>query len=110
MKKLFGIVLALLIAFSVSPSFAASATVTNRTILKIGTQNGNAYFSVSPALTITGGCLFDIIYIIDLSTAASKAYYATMLTAYSQGKPLSRIDYANSSNGGQCFLSLVEVS
>lgn len=110
MKKLFGIVLALLVAFSASPSFAVNSTDLNRTISKIGTQNGNAYFSVSPALAITGGCLFDIIYIIDLSTAASKAYYATLLTAYSQGKPLTRIDYGNSSNAGQCFLTLVEVS
>ena len=112
MKKLISIAVASLVSLSANNAFAASAVDTNRTIVKIGTQNGSAYIAVSPALSIAGGCLFDIVYISgtsDLTTAAGKAYYATLLTAYSQGKPISRLDYANASSGNQCFVSLIEV-
>ena len=110
MKKLISIAASLLISLLASPAFAASATDNNKTIVKIGAQFGSAYIAFSPALTIAGGCLFDIVYIADLSTAAGKSYYATLLTAYSQGKPISRVDYGNTSTGGQCFVTLVEVS
>ena len=110
MKKLFGLVFAALVGFSANSAFAANAVDTNKTIVKIGTQAGTAYLSLSPALTIAGGCLFDLVYISDLSTPSGKAFYATLLTAYSQGKPLSRVDYANAASGQQCFITLVEVS
>ena len=109
MKKLISIAAAMLISLFGSQAFAASGTDLNRTIVKIGAQFGSAYIAFSPALSIVGGCLFDIVYIQDLSTAAGKSYYATLLTAYSQGKPVSRVDYSNSSTGGQCFMTLVEV-
>ena len=111
MKKILGLVLAALISLSVNSVFAASATDLNKTIVKLGAQSGFAYILVSPALTIAGGCQGgDIVYISDLSTAAGKSYYATLLTAYSQGKPISRVDYANSAAGGVCLISLLEVS
>ena len=112
MKKIITIVVAMFAFLSVESAFAVSAVDTNRTIVKIGTQNGSAYIAVSPALSIAGGCLFDIVYISgasDLTSAAGKAYYATLLTAYSQGKPISRLDYFNASSGNQCFVSLIEV-
>lgn len=112
MKKIISIAVATLALLSAGSALAVSAVDTTRTIVKIGTQNGSAYIAVSPALSITGGCLFDIVYISgasDLTTAAGKAYYATLLTAYSQGKPISRLDYFNASSGGQCFVSLIEV-
>ena len=112
MKKIISIAVATFALLSAGSAFAASAVDTNRTIVRIGTQNGVAYIAVSPALSITGGCLYDIVYIAgisDLTTAAGKAFYATLLTAYSQGKPISRLDYSNASTGGQCFVSLIEV-
>lgn len=110
MKKLISVAAALLISLLASPAFAANAIDNNKTIVKIGAQFGSAYIAFSPALTIAGGCLFDIVYIADLSTAAGKSYYATLLTAYSQGKPISRVDYGNAGTGQQCFVTLVEVS
>lgn len=114
MKKVFAVTVAMLISLSASPVFAAftSATDTNKTLTRIGTQQGQAYITLSPQLTIGPQlfCLGDLIYIPDLSTAINKAYYATLLTAYSQGKPLSRIDYYNVGSGTQCFLTLIEVN
>ena len=109
MKKLIAAAITLLVAFSASTVFAA--TDLNKTIVKIGTQSGIAYISLSPALTIgpSGTCLFNLLYVSDLSTAAGKAMYATLLSAYSQGKPLSRVDYTNSGAGTVCFVSLIEV-
>ena len=111
MKKLIAVVISFLVSLSASSVFAA--TDFNKTIVKIGAQNGVAYISVSPALTIgaSGTCAFDIIYVADISTPAGKSYFATLLTAYSQGKPLSRIDYFNVGAAGTiCVLNLVEVS
>lgn len=109
MKKFISVVAALLVSFAASSAFAGNIIDNNRTITKLGTQFGSAYIAFSPALSLPGGCLFDIVYIADLSTAAGKAYYATLLTAYSQGKPVSRVDYNNASSGGQCFVTLIEV-
>ena len=95
-------------------AFAAftAATDTNKAITRIGTQIGTAYIALSPQLTIGASqfCLGDLIYIPDLSTAVNKAYYATLLTAYSQGKPLSRVDYYNNGFNTQCYLTLIEVN
>ena len=111
MKKFISLVFAVLTVFSANSAFAASATDLNKTITRLGAQSGFAYFVVSPALTIAGGCSGgDIVYIADLSTAAGKSYYATLLTAYSQGKPISRVDYGNSAPGGLCLITLLEVS
>ena len=109
MKKLISIAAALLVSFAANSAFAGNTIDNNRTITKLGTQFGSAYIAFTPALSLAGGCLFDIVYIADLSTAAGKAYYATLLTAYSQGKPVSRVDYNNASAGGQCFVTLIEV-
>lgn len=111
MKKISAMVSGLLIAFSASSTFAA--TDFNKTIVKIGAQGTVAYIQLSPALTIgpAGTCQYDIIYVADTTTASGKAYYATLLTAYSQGKPLSRVDYVNvGAPGTVCNLTLVEIS
>ena len=109
MKKLITAAITLLVAFSASTVFAA--TDLNKTIVKIGTQSGLAYISLSPALTIgpSGTCLYNLVYVADLSTASGKAMYATLLSAYSQGKPLSRVDYSNAGAGTLCYVSLIEV-
>ena len=112
MKKICAIVIGLLAACSTS--FVFAATDFNKTILKIGAQGTVAYIQLSPALTIgpAGTCQYDIIYVADTTTASGKAYFATLLTAYSQGKPLSRVDYLNAGGvaGNVCNLTLVEVS
>ena len=110
MKKLITVCFALLVSLSTSSVFAGNTVEFNRTITKIGVQGNVAYIAVSPALALAGGCLFDILYIADTSISSGKALYATLLTAYSQGKPLSRVDYFNATSGTQCFVSLLEVS
>ena len=111
MKKLMSITAALFVTFGSLSAYALAASDNNKTITRIGTQNGVAYVGLSPALTIgpSGTCQFDIVYIADVGTPAGKAFYATLLTAYSQGKPLSRIDYSNSTSGTFCYVSLIEV-
>jgi hypothetical protein len=109
MKRLITAAVGLLVSLSASTLFAVSATDNNKTIVRIGTQATQAYIELSPALTIAGGCLFGIAYVENTSTAEGKAFYATLLTAYSQGKPLSRVDYGNSASGGQCFITLLEI-
>ena len=111
MKKIFTVGVALLVSLSAASAFAA--TDFNKTIVKIGAQGTVAYIQLSPALTIgpAGTCQFDIIYVADTTTASGKAYYATLLTAYAQGKPLSRVDYVNVGDPGTvCNMTLVEVS
>ncbi len=110
MKKFITFAFALVVSFSASSVFALDATDNNKTITKIGVQGNIAYISVTPAITLSGGCLFNILYVGDITTASGKAFYATLLTAYSQGKPLSRVDYSNGGTGQQCFVTLLEVS
>ena len=111
MKKLIAVAISLIVTLAASSAFGA--TDFNKTIVKIGAQGNVAYIQLSPALTIgvAGTCQYDIIYEADITTASGKAYYATLLTAYSQGKPLSRVDYLNVGVPGTvCNLTLVEVS
>ena len=110
MKKLIFIVAALMVSLSAGSVSALSIVENNKTVTRIGVQGNVAYIAISPAIALTGGCLFDILYIPDTSIASGKALYATLLTAYSQGKPLSRVDYFNGGAGQQCFISLLEVS
>ena len=115
MKIFTSLAFAALISLSANSAFDASATDLNRTITKIGTQQAGsavfAYIFLSPSLSIAGGCQGgDIVYISDLASAPGKSFYATLLTAYSQGKPLSRIDYGNTVTGGLCIVTLLEVS
>ena len=83
---------------------ALAIAESGKTISHVGVQSGQAYvmFTVPPS----GGCSFNDIY-LDINTDAGKAYYTLLVTAYSQGKPLSRIDYHNSS--GTCYVDLVEM-
>lgn len=110
MKKVISGVFALIVSLSANSAFALNAVEANKTIARIGVQGNIAYIAVTPAIAVSGGCLFDILYIGDISTANGKSLYATLLTAYSQGKPLSRVDYFNGGTGQQCFISLLEVS
>ena len=101
MKKLIILAVSLLLSFS-----ASATTDTARTIISIGAQGQSAYLSLSPAPT--GTCLYGNIYLDDLSTASGKALYSTLLTAYSLGKVLERVDYAPNA-GGACVISLIQV-
>lgn len=99
------------LAVSLLISFSANATIdTNRAITSIGAQGSStvqlAYLVLTPApsLASCGG----FIYLDDLSTAAGKALYSTLLTAYSLGKALERVDYAPNA-GGTCVISAIQV-
>lgn len=102
MKKLIALAVSLLISFS-----ASATTDRNETITSIGVQGQTAYLILSPAPSLTS-CAYGLVYLDDLSTPAGKALYSTLLTAYSQGKALQRVDYAPSASGA-CVISLIEV-
>jgi hypothetical protein len=107
MKKLIALVLCILASLS-----ASAATETNKTInamgVQIGSANSIAYVYVSPALAVN--CLYGILYIQDLSTPGGTALLSMLQKAYSLSKPLSRIDYAQDSSSGMCFINLIEVA
>ncbi len=107
MKKLIAFVVCILVSFS-----ASAVTETNKTINAMGVQIGGgnaiAYVYVSPAPTVN--CLFGILHIQDLSTPGGTALLSMLQKAYSLSKPLSRIDYAQDSTTGMCFISLIEVA
>lgn len=85
---------------------AIAVTETNKTIDRLGVQGGNAYFDVKESLTLT--CAWGNIY-LDITTDFGKAAYSNLLAAKSSGRILSRIDYSQTTAGGQCNLDLVEV-
>jgi hypothetical protein len=84
---------------------ALATTDTGRFVDRLGIQGGQAYFSVSPGLSV--GCLFSNVY-FDISTEAGRSTFAQLQAAKIFGIGLSRIDYTQVSNG-QCNLDLVEV-
>ena len=103
-------------------SFSANAvTETNKTILSMGVQDTvvsgapglppavtQAYAILSPPPT--GNCLYNVVYIRDLSTAGGTALLSMLQAAYTQSKPLSRIDYDRNSTTGVCSVNLIELS
>lgn len=97
MKKLYVVLLSMFVAFS-----SHAGRDYGRTITSVGTQNGIAYFTVSPAISAT--CLWDVLY-VDSSVVAGRLQYALLLTAYSTGKMLLRIDY-DVRPDGTCWVSL----
>ena len=107
MKKLIAFVLCILVSFS-----ASAVTETNKTISAMGVQIGGgnsiAYVYLSPAPATN--CLFGLVYIQDLSTPGGTALLSMLQRAYSLSKPLSRIDYAQDSVSGFCYISLIEVA
>jgi len=103
MKKLITLAVSMLISFSAS----ALTTDTARTITSIGAQGQSAYLILTPAPSLAS-CAYGLVYLDDLSTAAGKALYSTLLTAYSQGKALERVDYAPN-GAGVCVISLIQV-
>lgn len=88
------------------PVAAMAVTDVDRTITKVGAQNNVAYVTVTPATSTS--CLYGVLYIADTSTASGKALYATLLTARSSDKPLTRVDYAVQGDG-TCNISLLEI-
>lgn len=85
-------------------AYPASATTdSNLTVTTAGAQSGSyAYIVVSPGAT--GSC-GNIIY-IDVTTDSGRAMYSTALTARVTGRPISRVDYAESA-GNVCYASLL---
>jgi len=98
----------LLTAAFFSSTLALAVSESNKTIIALGSQGNMAYVSLSPALTTS--CPYNILYVADLNTAAGKATYATLLTAYTSGGALGRIDYyPNAAQGNRCDIYIVEV-
>jgi len=108
MKRIAALV-GVLLSVVASSALAVSQTDNNRTITRIGTQAGLVYIAVSPGLTISGGCLYSLLY-VDVSTTAGKSVYSTLLLSYTLGQPISRVDYSNSGSGQMCYIDLVEAT
>jgi len=88
---------------TVSTAFAASES--NKTIQQVGVQyNGPGYVIFNEPLTVS--CQYGIVYLPDVSTAPGKAMLAVLLSAQSAGKPISRVDYTQGSDGN-CTAAIV---
>lgn len=84
---------------------AVATTELNKTIVHVGAQWNLGYvlFSVLPS----AGCNYNNIY-LDTSTDAGKAQFTVLLSAYTSGRPISRIDYTKGTDG-TCTVDLVEM-
>ncbi len=84
---------------------AAATTELNKSISHVGAQGplGYVIFSVPPS----AGCNWGNVY-LDITTDAGKAYFSVLLTAYTSGRPISRIDYTKGTDG-TCTAGLVEM-
>ena len=86
------------------PNIARAETQINIQARKVGSQGGSGYITFDPQYV--SGCNYQNIY-FDLSSDAGKAYFATALSAYLAGKPISRIDYSVAN--GNCTATLIEI-
>lgn len=102
-KTLVGSWPALLVAFAL-PQAAKATEEYGKAIAFVGASASASYFTL--AVPPAGACLFDIIY-IDVTTEGGKAQSAIVLTAYSLGKPLSRVVYLKNADGS-CWTNLVQ--
>ena len=82
---------------------AEAATIYNTSVTSAGVQGSGAYFSINS--TLSPGCLYSILYITDLNVNG-KFLYANVLSAYSIGRQLIRVDYTVQSDG-TCIVSLI---
>lgn len=98
-----GIVITLL-SLGTLPNPALATSEYNKIIAHVGLQSYNGYvnFTVTPI----GGCSYGNIY-FNIETDVGKAYYSLLLTAFSQGKAISRVDYTNID--GSCMVDLIEM-
>ena len=86
---------------------AVAVTELNKSITSVGVQGTLSYISVSPP---PSGCLYNLIYIADISTASGRSLYATLMMAMSSGKNLYRVDfYPSPSQPARCDLNLIEI-
>jgi len=77
----------------------------NKTVSAVGVQGGNYYFRVAGGFSVS--CLYDVIYFSNES-GFGKGAYSTLLSAKSQNKPLTRIEYSIDATSNVCTLGLVE--
>jgi hypothetical protein len=87
-------------------SQAFAITDLNRRITNFGVQGNTSYIIVSPAPS--GGCLYEVLYIKGLDTAAGKSLLVTLLAAFTTEKSISRVDYIKESNG-TCTVNLIQM-
>ena len=107
MKTRIALILAALTMF-VGDAFAAQ--VLSRTVTQIAAAAGSPfYITVSGAAPTdtSGACAYNVLFMPDTSTTSGKGIYAILLSAYTQGLTLSRIDYARDGSGN-CTLYLVQ--
>lgn len=94
-----------LLAAALSPTLALAQTDYAKPIQHVGVQGNMGYiiFTTPPS----AGCLNNDVY-FDVTSDAGKGYFATAMSAYMAGKPVSRIDYTKGSDG-ICTPSLIEL-
>ena len=86
---------------------AASFSVTDKTVDKLGVQSTQFYFSVKEGLGPGSTCSYSVI-IMDVANTYAKSSYANVLAAKTTGRKLTRIDFSQVSPGAACTLDLVE--
>ena len=94
-------------ALSVSAACAASYTIADKTVDKLGVQTSVFYFGLKEGFGTGLVCQYGNIY-MDLNNAYGKTSYANVLAAKLTGRKLARIDVTQLSPGGLCSLDLVE--
>jgi hypothetical protein len=103
-KLLFGCV-----AFVIFIGQVSAAQVLNVTVNKISAAAGSPFYIglASTTLADGGACNYNVLFLPDTATTAGKGIFAILLSAYSSGTPLSRIDFARDGSGN-CTLYLVQ--
>jgi hypothetical protein len=105
----------LLLSLSLASTASAQSTFDefNKTIMGVGSQQAqqtsNGYLYVVENWTSTN-CSNNVVY-IDLTTAAGRGMYATLLSAQAQGRKLYRVNYTATSSGNAttCTANLIEL-
>lgn len=96
-----------LLAVCLSSTALADVSIGGGNVLRIGSQGDVAYFGLDAGM---GTCAFGIIYIDSVTSsdvAARNRAVALLTAAYLAGRRVSRVDYAQTSDGS-CHAKLVE--
>ena len=98
-----------LMAGVVGQSFAV-ATDDNRSnaITKVAASTNSTYIVLQTAL-LDSSCLYGILNLPDQNTQAGKMMYALVLSAYTQGLPLTRVYYDRDASTNSCTVSILNI-
>lgn len=88
-----------------SSNIAFAAVEFDKNVDRLGIQGSTAYFSVKE--TFSTNCKFDVVY-VSLLNEFGKSAYASLLSAQTSGRKISRMEYSQNTPGDICTLNLLE--